>query len=198
MSEFNKEKDSCMENNPDESQSDLFELNQFHINDEQIENSFEEFPFDNGESKEEENRINEVSIHRLNEINVNCISSNEEEPEKEDNKEKKIIRNNLKETLKDKVKPKEEIYEIILIKERSINLSESKELNEAKKVLEAEFNDQEETRSKNISKSGKNKLKESPKIFFIYKDRDKKLIGKKRKSEHNEGDSDELDKDKFC
>ena len=63
MSEFNKEKDNCMENNPDESQRDLFELNQFHINDEQIENSFEEFPFDNGESKEEENRINEVSTY---------------------------------------------------------------------------------------------------------------------------------------
>ena len=52
-----------MENNPDESLRDLFQLNQFHINDEQIENSFEEFPFDNGESKEEENRINEVSTY---------------------------------------------------------------------------------------------------------------------------------------
>ena len=41
-------------------------------------------------------------------------------------------------------------------------------------------------------------MKEASKIFVIQKEPEKKLIGRKRKSEHNEGDLDEQNKDKFC
>ena len=201
MSKFNKEKDNYTENNPKDSQSDLVEFNEFnlfYINYEQNENSFKELPFFNGESKEEENGINEKSLIPIfHDLNVNDISSNEEEHDEEDNEEIKTIHNYLEKALEDKVKLKAEISEITMVKERKINLSDSKELNETKKDLETELNDKEETKRKNISKSGKNKLKESSKIFFIHKYSYKKLIGKKRKSEHNEDDLDAIDKDKL-
>ena len=133
----------------------------------------------------------------MDDLDFNNVPSHEEEPEKEDNKEIKIILNNLDAILEDNVKLNEKISEVTMIKGSHINLNESKELNETKKGLESENNDKETTRKKNISKSDKNKLKESSKIFLIYKDFDKKLLGKKRNTEHNKHDLDTLNKDKF-
>ena len=190
-----------MNQNPNESQNNFHKFkihDKFANNGEQIGNSFEEFPSLQDDSNEEKNEINEESFKNImDDLDFNNVPSREEEPEKEDDKEIKIILNNLDTILEDKVKLNEKISEITMIKGSSINLNESKELNETKKGLEPENNDKETTRMKNISKSDKNKLKESSKIFLINKDFDKKLLRKKRSTEHNKHDLDALNKDKF-
>ena len=190
-----------MNQNPNESQNNSHKFkihDKFANNGEQIGNSFEEFPSLQDDSSEEKNEINEESFKNImDDLDFNNVPSHEEEPEKEDDKEIKIILNNLDAILEDKVKLNEKISEITMIKGSSINLNESKELNETKKGLEPENNDKETTRKKNTSKSDKNKLKESSKIFLIYKDFDKKLLRKKRSTEHNKHDLDALNKDKF-
>ena len=190
-----------MNQNPNESQNNSHKFkihDKFANNGEQIGNSFEEFPSLQDDSSEEKNEINEESFKNImDDLDFNNVPSREEEPEKEDDKEIKIILNNLDAILEDKVKLNEKISEITMIKGSSINLNESKELNETKKGLEPENNDKETTRKKNTSKSDKNKLKESSKIFLIYKDFDKKLLRKKRSTEHNKHDLDALNKDKF-
>ena len=190
-----------MNQNPNESQNSSHESkihDKFANNGEQIGNSFEEFPSLQDDSNEEKNEINEESFKNImDDLDFNNVPSREEEPEKEDNKEINIILNNLDAILEDNVKLNEKISEITMIKGSSINLNESKELNETKKGLEPENNDKETTRKKNTSKSDKNKLKESSKIFLIYKDFDNKLLKKKRSTEHNKHDLDALNKDKF-
>ena len=173
------------------------------ISDEQIDHSFKELPSPNDDSSEEKNEINEEQlIPILHDLEISDIPPYEEETEKVENKEIKAIINNL-ELLEvapeNKNKLNKKISEISRIKDRNIKFNESKELNETKKVLEAENNDKEVTKRKrkNIPKSDKSKLKEPSKIFFIIKDFDKKLIGKKRNAEHNEDDLDVLNKDKF-
>ena len=150
-----------MNQNPNESQNSSHESkihDKFANNGEQIGNSFEEFPSLQDDSNEEKNEINEESFKNImDDLDFNNVPSHEEEPEKEDDKEIKIILNNLDAIIEDKVKLNEKISEITMIKGSSINLNESKELNETKKGLEPENNDKETTRMKNISKFDKNK-----------------------------------------
>ena len=173
------------------------------ISDEQIDHSFKELPSPNDDSNEEKNEINEKQLMPiLHDLEISDIPPYKEHPEKEDNIEIKTILNNLEllELVSEsKNKLNKKISEISRIKDRNINLNEAKEFNETKKVLEAENNDKEVTKRKrkNIPKSDKSKLKEPSKIFFIIKDFDKKLIGKKRNAEHSEDDLDILNKDKF-
>lgn len=197
MNKFNNQADNCIKDNLDESQNDI--QNKFYIKDDKIGNSFKELPSFNDNSKEENNEINEDSfMNIIQDLNVSDISSYEDEPQKENNKEIEIILNNLRETLEDQIKSDVKNFEEIKEKEISINLNESKEVNGTKKGLEVEYNDKEVSKTKNISKSDKNELKEASKIFVIQKEPEKKLIGRKRKSEHNKGDLDEQNKDKFC
>ena len=171
------------------------------ISDEQSEHSFKELPSPNDDSNEEKNEINEEQLMPiLHDLEISDIPPYEEETEKVENKEIKAIINNL-ELLEvapeNKIKLDEKISELAKIEEKSLNLNEAKEFNETKKDLEAEYNVKEITERKNIPKSDKSKLKEPSKIFFIIKDFDKKLIGKKRNAEHNEDDLGVLNKDKF-
>ena len=194
MSKFNNQEDNRIKDNLDESQSDI--QNKFYIKDDKIGNSFKELPSFNDNSKEENNEINEDSfMNIIQDLNVSFYM---DKPQKENNKEIEIILNNLRETLEDQIKSDVKNFEEIKEKEISINLNESKEVNGTKKGLEVEYNDKKVSKTKNISKSDKNELKEASKIFVIQKEPEKKLIGRKRKSEHNKGDLDEQNKDKFC
>ena len=181
MSKFNNQADNCIKDNLDESQSYI--QNKFYIKDDKIGNSFKELPSFYDNSKEENNEINEDSfMNIIQDLNVSDISSYKDEPQKENNKEIEIILNNLRETLEDQIKSDVKNFEEIKEKEISINLNESKEVNGTKKGLEVEYNDKEVSKTKNISKSDKNELKEASKIFVIQKEPEKKLIGRKRKS----------------
>ena len=194
MNKFNNQADNCIKDNLDESQSDI--QNKFYIKDDKIGNSFKELPSFNDNSKEENNEINEDSfMNIIQDLNVSFYM---DKPQKENNKEIEIILNNLRETLEDQIKSDVKNFEEIKEKEISINLNKSKEVNGTKKGLEVEYNDKEVSKTKNISKSDKNELKEASKIFVIQKEPEKKLIGRKRKSEHNKGDLDEQNKDKIC
>ena len=135
MNKFNNQADNCIKDNLDESQNDI--QNKFYIKDDKIGNSFKELPSFYDNSKEENNEINEDSfMNIIQDLNVSDISSYEDEPQKENNKEIGIILNNLKETLEDQIKSDVKNFEEIKEKEISINLNESKEVNGTKKGLE--------------------------------------------------------------
>ena len=123
MNKFNNQADNCIKDNLDESQNDI--QNKFYIKDDKIGNSFKELPSFYDNSTEENNEINEDSfMNIIQDLNVSDISSYEDEPQKENNKEIEIILNNLRETLEDQIKSDVKNFEEIKEKEISINLNE--------------------------------------------------------------------------